>query len=552
MKVADAVARALRAEGEMAFGLIGDGNIPLWGAMVAAGMQVHSARHEAAAVAMADGYARVTGRTGLATVTWGPGLTQIGTSLMAASRNRTPLVLLLPELPAGHKNNLQTMDQRRFLDACETRYLRVNRPENLAEEIAEAFYAVGTQPGPVALALPMDLLAEELEWDVDYTPSAQFVPDPAGADPQAVEALVDLMVSAERPVIIAGRGAKSAGARDEIIRVADRVGALLATSLQAKGLFDGHEFDIGIAGAFASAPSEELFAQADFVLAMGAELGYYTSEGGLLFPSAKVARVDVQAPREIGVLPGHFVRGDALKTAAAMHAALERRQVQVPGYRTAETRAVLARSMPAPERPQDGLDPRILMRELSAALPRDSRVVCGAGHFFGFVSMYLALPEGGDIQYSTQFGAVGQTLPLALGMALARPGEPHIVLEGDGSLLFHIQELETAVRYGVPLTVIVLNDAGYGAEVHKLRTHGLDVGLARWKSPDYVALAKAFGGDGVLLQRETDLPGALAQGLERRGLFLIDCRISPSTLSDPYQKIHQGSENRAPLLRRPR
>lgn len=552
MKVAGAVARALRAEGEMAFGLMGDGNIPLWGELVAAGVQMHSARHEAAAVAMADGYARATGRTGLATVTWGPGLTQIGTSLMAASRNRTPLVLLLPELPAGHKNALQTMDQRRFLEACETRYLRLNRPENLAEEIAEPFYAVRTHPGPVALALPMDLLAEDLEWDVDYTPSARFVPVPAGADPEAVEALADLLADARRPVIIAGRGAKVAGARDELVRIADRLGALLATTLQAKGLFDGHEFDLGIAGAFASAPSEELFAQADFVLAVGAELGYYTSEGGLLFPSASVARIDIHAPREIGVLPGRFVRGDALKTASAVRTALERRQVHAVGYRTNETRAVLARSIPAPERPHDGLDPRMLMRELSATLPRGSRLVCGVGHFFGFVSMYLALPQDGDIQYSTQFGAVGQTLPLALGVALARPGEPHILIEGDGSLLFHIQELETVVRCGVPLVVIVLNDAGYGAEVHKLRSQGFDAGLARWKSPDYVAIAKAFGGDGILLEREGDLPRALAQGLRQGGLYLIDCRISPSTLSDPYQKIHHGSENRAPLLRRPR
>lgn len=551
MKVSEALARALCAEADMAFGLMGDGNVPLWGAMVRAGMQMHSARHEAAAVAMADGYARVTARVGVATVTWGPGLTQIGTSLMVAARNRTPLVLLLPELPAGNKNDLQAMDQRRFVEACSTRYLRLTRPDALAEDIAEAFYAAQIQPGPVALALPVDLLEQELEWDFDYAPAAKHLPAPAGADPEAVEWLADQLIAARRPIIIGGRGAKLAGARDDIVRVADRVGALLATSLQAKGLFDGHAYDLGIAGAFASRPSEELLADADFVLGFGAELGYYTSEGGLLFPTASVARIDVQPPAQIGVLPGRFVRGDALKTAAALDAALERRGQRSDGYRNTQTRAVLARPVPLLKPPTDGLDPRALMRQLSAALQPGSRLTCGAGHFFGFVSMYLALPEGADIQYSTQFGAVGQTLPLALGMALARPAEPRILIEGDGSLLFHLQELETAVRCGLPMVLILLNDAGYGAEVHKLASQGLDPELARWQSPDYVALAKAFGGDGVLLQREADLPDALVRARQQGGLYLIDCRISRATLSDPYQKIHHGHENQAPLLRRP-
>ena len=551
MKVSEALAHALRAETEMVFGLMGDGNVPLWGAMVGAGVRLYSARHEAAAVAMADGYARVSGRVGVATVTWGPGLTQIGTSLMVAARNRTPLVLLLPELPTGSKNDLQAMDQRRFVEACRTRYLLLSRPDSLAEDIAEAFYAAQVQPGPVALAFPVDLLEHELEWDFEYLPAAKYVAPHAGAEADSVEWLVDQLLTSQRPVIIGGRGAKTSGARDEIVRVADGVGALLATSLQAKGLFDGQQYDLGIAGAFASRPSEELFAEADFVLGFGAELGYYTTEGGLLFPSARVARVDVQEPPQIGVLPGRFVRGDARKTAAAINASLERRHARSNGYRTAQTRSVLAWPAPPLERSGDGLDPRLLMRQLSAALPRGSRLTCGAGHFFGFVGMYLALTDDSDIQFSSQFGAVGQTLPLALGMALAHPGEPRFLIEGDGSQLFHLQELETAVRYRVPLVLILLNDSGYGAEVHKLTTQGFDPELARWPSPDYVALAKALGGDGVLLQQEADLPAALALARERGGLYLIDCRISRATLTDPYQKIHHGRENQAPLLRRP-
>lgn len=552
MKISEALARALRAETETVFGLMGDGNVPLWGAMVGAGIRVYASRHEAAAVAMADGYARVNGCVGVVTVTWGPGLTQTGTSLMVAARNHTPLVLLLPELPAGNKNDLQAMDQRRFVEACGARYLQLSRPDSLAEDIVEAFYAATVQSGPIVLAFSIDLLEQELEWDFAYQPAAHYVAQPAGADADSVEWLADQLLASQRPVIIGGRGAKASGAREEITRVADGVGALLATTLQAKGLFDGHPYDLGIAGAFASRPGEELFAEADFVLGFGAELGYYTTEGGLLFPSARVARVDLREPPRIGVLPGRFIRGDARKTALAINTALERRRARSDGYRSSETRSVLARPAPPLESSGDGLDPRLLMRQLSAALPRGSRLTCGAGHFFGFVGMYLALPEDGDIQFSSQFGAVGQTLPLALGMALAHPAEPHILIEGDGSLLFHLQELETAVRCGVSLALILLNDAGYGAEAHKLATQGFDPELARWRSPDFVATAKALGGDGVLLQREADLPAALARARERGGLYLIDCRISRAILTDPYQKIHHGRENQAPLLRRPR
>ena len=552
MKVSEAIAAAVAAESRTAFGLMGDGNIPLWGPMVKAGIEMFSARNEAAAVSMADGYARVTGTVGICTITWGPGLTQIGTSLVAAARNRTPMVLLVPEPPAGFKNNLQTFDHQRFVESCETKYLRLSKPDNLAEEVAEAFYLARTTSSPVMLGMYVDMLDKKLEWDLEYQPSSDFVPAPQAASQAEIEKVVDELLAAERPVIVAGRGAKISGARDAIVQAADRAGALLATSLQAKGLFQGHAYDIGIAGSFASRPTEELFAQADYVLGFGAELGYYTSEGGLLFPSAKVTRIDhLAATPGIGIVPGRYVRGDAKLSAQEIAASLERRKSQREGFRNAETRKTLAAPAHVFDKPTDGLDPRQLMRELSKALPRGAKVTCGVGHYFGFVGMYLALPEGGDIQFSSQFGAVGQALGIALGMSCADRSQPRIFIEGDGSLLFHIQELDTVSRYKLPMVLVLLNDAGYGAEVWKLKTQGHDPQLARWHAVDYVAIAKAFGGNGVLLEKEADLPAAVARGLKQGGLFLIDCRISPTTLSDPYLKIHQGSENRAPLLRRP-
>ena len=556
MKVYEAIAQALLAEHDgPIFGLMGDGNMSLWGAL---GREPRatmiSSRNEAGAVAMADGYFRSSGKLGVATVTCGPGLTQVGTSLMAAVRNRTAMVLVIGEIPPGDKNKLQSMDQRRFVEACNTRYHSITKPDNVGEEIAEAFYTARVQRCPVVLNLPMDIQERSFDWDFDYRPSTTFLPtgnDVASDD--ALAPIVEALIRAERPIIIAGRGARNAAAKAAIVELADRVGALLATSLQAKGLFAGHDYDIGIAGAYASAPGEQLFADADFVLGVGAELGYYTTEGGLLFPGAEVARIDIApAPAELGTLPGLYARGDALKTVRSISAKLAERKVQKEGYRTDAMREVRDTAPEPVEKATDGLDPRALLQHIGRALPRNALVTCGAGHFLGFAAMHLPLPDDADMQFSLQFGAVGQTLPVAFGIGAANPGRPHIVIEGDGSLMMNLQELDTVCRYKQQMVLIIWNDNAFGAEVHKLRAKGFEPSLAAWETPlDFIALAKAFGGDGVLLKKEDDVGAAIAKGLAHGGLFVIDARVSPTSISDAYQKVHFGQPNRAPLLRAP-
>ena len=364
MKVYEAIAQSLIAEGLTDFfGLMGDGNMWLWGALCRnPSVKPYNARHEAMAVSMADGYARTTGKVGIAMVTCGPGLTQCGTSLIAAYRGKTPIVLIAGEIEAGAKNSMQSMDQRRFAEASSARFHTITSIDNMAEEIAEAFYAARLHRGPIVLNLPMDLQEEDFDWDYEYRPSMEFLPPRMETpSPDQLAPVIEKLIAAERPVIIAGRGARAANAKDEIVKLADRVGALLATSLQGKGYFAGHPWDIGIAGAFASAPSEQLLADADFVLGVGAELGYYTTEGGLLFPSAEVARIDIKPmPEQIGVIPGLYVQGDGRKAVAAINDALEARQVRKEGLRTAATKAVIDAPPHRFEAPKDGLDPRAL------------------------------------------------------------------------------------------------------------------------------------------------------------------------------------------------
>jgi thiamine pyrophosphate-dependent acetolactate synthase large subunit-like protein len=270
----------------------------------------------------------------------------------------------------------------------------------------------------------------------------------------------------------------------------------------------------------------------------------------LLFPSAEVARIDIKPmPEEIGVIPGLYVQGDGRKSVTAINEALAARQVRKQGMRTPATRAVLDAPAHRFEAPGDGLDPRALAGALGAALPKGVLLTCGAGHFFSWVGMYMPLPEGAEIQYSYNFGAVGQGIGVAIGTGAGNPGRQHVAVEGDGSLMFNLQELETIVRHKMQMVLVVWNDAGYGAEVHKLVAKGFDEKLAQWESPDFVALAKAFGGDGVKLAAASDIGAAIADGLRKGGLYLIDARVSPTTPTDPYAKVYFGTESKAPLLR---
>jgi thiamine pyrophosphate-dependent acetolactate synthase large subunit-like protein len=532
--------------------VVGDANLGVWTALgVTPGVTLYAARHEAAAVTMAEAHARTTGGVGVATVTRGPGLTHTATSLIAAYKGLSPVVVIAGDTPAGSKNSHQDIDQRKFAEGCNTRFQQLNSADSVLEDVREAFYTARVHRCPVILNLPADIQEKKYDSDWKYAPSTRFLPAPVRApDAAAIRDLADALTAAERPIIIAGRGARNPEARDAIVALADRAGALLATTLLAKGLFAGHPYDLGISGAFSSAPSECLLAGADFVLSFGADLGYHTAQGGLMFPNATVARVDIKPAADgISMLPGRFVQGDAQVTATALREELELRQLNQSGYRSAGTDDILKAAPATFERPTDGLDPRQLMRHMSAALPARTLVTCGIGHFFAFPAMYLALPEDGEMQFSHHFGAIGQGLAYAIGSCVGARNRPHVLIEGDGSLLQHLQELETVVREGLQLTVVVWNDAGYGAEVHKMRVKGMNTAFAQWTSPDFVALARAFGGDGVLLKDEAQIAEAVRTGITSGGLYVIDARVSPTTVSDPYNKLHLGKANRAPLLR---
>jgi acetolactate synthase-1/2/3 large subunit len=552
MKVSEATAAALAAEGSApVFSLMGDGTINLIDAIASAGGSLVTVRHEAAAVAMADGWSRSTGGVGIAAVTCGPGLTQTGTSLVAASRNGSPLVVLTGAMHSRPSRRGQEFEQRRFVEASECSFQAVQSADTLEADIRDAFYEARIARRPVLLEIPVSLQERDLGYAWSYRPSSEFAAavQRIVPDQRIIAAAAERVSQSARPLIIAGRGARDSDARADIILLADAIGALLGTTLLTKGWFDDHEWNVGVIGAFCSAPAEAVIVATDLVIGIGAELGTYTTEGGLLFPDAFAIRIDLEPADLIGPLGEFLVRGDAREAVRALQKALGPVGPR-NGFRTAEVRECLA-TVPPPHDPPPsgtGIDPRELMRRLAVLLPADTRLFCGLGHFWSFVVQFMPLRPDIEINFVHQFGSIGQTLPTAIGAAIADPARPVVVLDGDGSLMMHIQELDTAARYELDVTVIVVNDGGFGAEVHKLDARGRDGKLAAYRSPDFGRVCDGFGGSGRRIDDLDQLSEAMTGRGGQRRPILLDARVSPHVVSDPYRRLHFGLANQAPAL----
>ena len=273
-QVSDILARAFAAEGvDMLFTLMGDANM-YWSAAMAdsQGIRLVHARHEHCAVAMADGYARATGKVGVASVTCGPGFTQIMTALTMAARGNVPLVVFAGDAPIGASWYVQQIDLAPLALATGAHFVPIEHVDRALDNVREAFYVARAEQRPVVLSVPLDLQKQDFPYLPDYTPSTDLVPTAQRPlpDPAIVDQIVAMIAEAEKPIVLAGRGAILVGRRPALEALAERSGALLATTLLGKGLFDGNPFALDIAGTFASDLAREYFAESDLVIGVGA------------------------------------------------------------------------------------------------------------------------------------------------------------------------------------------------------------------------------------------------------------------------------------------
>jgi thiamine pyrophosphate-dependent acetolactate synthase large subunit-like protein len=601
MLVSEAVGRALVSEGvRFVFGLLGSGNLAVTNSLRDAGATFVAARHETGAVCMADGYSRVSGEVCCASVHQGPGLTNAITGLTEAAKSRTPIVVVAPDTPAAALRSNFKIDQDALVESVGAVAERVHGAETAVADAVRAVRRARLERRAVVLMLPLDVQAMEARGH--GAPEAPELA-PTRPDDAAVARAAALLADARRPAIVAGRGAVVADAGPALRRLGELSGAVLATSAVANGLFAGDPYDLGISGGFATPTAARLLQDADVVLAVGASLNAWTTRHGTLFaPDATVVQVDVDAEAigahrnvDLGLV------GDARFTAEALVAALDASapckprsgharsatsdsasddaraaapdaahsdpaapleplaevdpthaiaaaaraltaQVTLPSGRSDELAEQIAagRWRDEPYDEGDVLDPRTLSIALDDLLPAERTVAVDSGHFMGWPSMYLRVPDADGFVFPQAFQCVGLALGDAIGAAYARPDRLTVAALGDGGALLSLPEFETLGRLGLPILTVIYNDAAYGAEVHHFRPMGHAVDLAQFPDTDFAALARAAGCEGITVRDVADLE-PLRAWLERRDRpMVVDAKVDPDLCADWLEEAFRG------------
>jgi thiamine pyrophosphate-dependent acetolactate synthase large subunit-like protein len=536
------VAVTLARHVEHVFGVMGNGNAWFLDALERSTPARYTAvRHEAGAVVAADAFHRASGRLAAATATYGAGFTNTLTALAEAVQAHVPLVLVVGDEPTSGPRPWD-VDQIALAAAVGARTYTVGRADAAATTVIAIEHAL-TYRVPTVLAIPYDVAT----LDAGTVPDTlePRLPEPlrptSAFAAAAVGDLARVLASAERPVLIAGRGAWVAGATAALGRIADATGALTATTALGRGVFPRAEFDLGVTGGFGADGAMELIRDADAAVVFGASLNQFTMRfGELLAPGTRVVQVDVAANATHPHVGG-FIRGDARVVAEQLADELARIGAPASGWReSVDVDAARARDRGDEVAPDGRLDPRRVAARIAELLPADRVVVSDGGHFIGWANMYwpVASPDR-MMMIGTAYQSIGLGFPSVPGAALAKPAATIVLTTGDGGGLMALADLESAVRVaGGRGLAVVWNDGAYGAEVNLYGLKGVSTAPMMIPEVDFAGLARAVGAEGVVVRTMDDLERLAswaAQDAASRPFLLLDLRISGAVVA-PYQQ----------------
>jgi acetolactate synthase-1/2/3 large subunit len=543
VRVYDILAQTfIQEEVRTCFALLGDANMN-WAARLAEqGCRMIYVRHEHCALAAAMAYARKSRDVAVASVTCGPGVTQLMTALPAAVRAHLPLVVFAGEAPLKSGWYNQEIDQAPLISATGAAYHRLHMPERMPVAVRDAFLQARRERRPVVIGIPFDLQGRPWTGAANLPrPSRELLPRPSPIPPHPddVAGAAKLLAGAERVVVLAGLGAVEAGAGAACKALAAKTGGLLSTTLPARGLFHDDPFCIGISGSYTPEVGLEYLAQADLVVAVGCSLAYHAGGGGQLWPKAKTLQIDIDpvAVSQGQEVARHHLRADARLGVEALTAALSTRN---KGWRTDAMAARIRDSKPDShvfEIEPGLLDPRDVVEALEKSLPRDWEMVNSGGHCSWF---FAQMPSRAQQNFLTirEFGAIGNGVSFAMGVAAARPDRPTVLFDGDGSLMMHVQELETIKRHRLNILLVVMNDGAYGSEVHKLRAEGLPEHGSVFGYCDFAGIARGFGLPGKTFKTLDGLPKAVAEFAAGGGAAVWDFHVSDKVVSPTIRRAH--------------
>ncbi|MCZ7524959.1 MAG: thiamine pyrophosphate-binding protein [Acidimicrobiia bacterium] len=546
------MARAMREAGvETVFSLCGGHIVPLLDGCRGAGIRVVDHRHEGAAALAAEGWALATGRAGVAAVTAGPGFANAVIGLVDAGVWSLPLVLVAGRtgLAMSGRGAVQDVDQRAIAAPVAKHAITCLETARLPRVVADALYqARAGRPGPVYLEVPQDVLSARAAPPdpeiADGYPAT--IPSPAGA-PEDIEAALEILERAERPIVLAGGGVFWSGAGDDLARLAQVARMPVTTTSAARGTVpDSHPWCLGTlvhAGA--------ALASADVVLVLGSAFNANVSFGTapLFAPGQTVIQVDIH-PERIGGnrRPDLALVGDVRRVVADLADAWRR---SPPGRDAwlAEARDLTAFMVSTWDRQIDEhRGPRVhagaAVRETVAfvreAVGKRVTFVADGGDAltWGLAYMYAEAP-GRLLSTTTALGTLGVGLPFALGAAAARPDEPVVVFAGDGAFGLSAMELDTAVRHGLQVVCVVSNNCGWRDVSHEQDAWfgpGRRV-ASELADTRYDLLAAALGGHGEQVDTLDELRPALGRALGSGGPAVVNVRTDPEVLSDLLRNV---------------
>ena len=507
MNGGQALVRSLAAEGlRVVFGVPGAGQYEAIDALYSTpSIRYISVRHEQAASYMADGYARAGGEVAAALVVEGPGLFNAMSGIATAYATSSPILVVT----GGHHHRKKglDLDETAWLGPLTKWVARVQRPSEIPETVREAFRQLRSgRPRPVAIEVPPSVFAASEEVGPVQLPAAP--PAPANGDECAIQRAAELLLGARRPVIWAGGGVMRAKAAALLAELADYLQIPVVTTRQGKGsISERHPLSLGMANV-QYGPLGNWLAERDVILAVGTS--HSTGAGGQM-----VIRIDVDESELGSGDSTHNILGDAYPVMMALNravAALTTSRADESSAVQAEVAALNAARFDPSSQLQPQWD---LMEAVHAALPEDGIVVQGMNQMGYYSRNYFRARAPRTYLTSSSHGTLGCAYPVALGAKVAHPERAVVSLSGDGGFLYNVQEISTAVQYGINAVGIVFNDNAYGnvlrAQMEEFDGHVLGTQL---HNPDFVALAENFGANGVLAEDAAALEPALREALD--------------------------------------
>ena len=510
------------------FGLMGDANLFLVDHYVRECQgQFIPAAHEGSAILMALAYAHVKAEVGFATVTHGPALTNCVTALTEGTRGHIPMVLLCGDTAVMDPQNLQNIDQREVVKVTGAGFEQLRSPQTAAQDLAHAVYRARVERRPIVLNMPADFMwvetaHEKYVYDVFKAPS--HVPE--GDD---LDNAIGMIASAKRPIILAGGGA--AKARGDLILLADRLEAPLATTLKAKGLFNDHPFNMDIFGTLSTPEAYELIDKSDCIVAFGASLHHFTTDRGKLMKGKRIVAVN----DDLNEISKNYHADVALVADAGLTAKnfiywLDEAEIPASGFtRELEDVALTNHPISANKTKAGCINFVHALERLEQVLPKDRILTTDGGRFMTEVWCRISAPNPDSFLVTANFGSIGLGLQEAIGAAIADPTRPVIHFTGDGGFMMGgVNEFNTAVRLNQDLIVIVCNDAAYGAEHIQFLDRQMDPSLATFDWPSFADTATALGGRGVTVDSNETLEAAIDAIKNRDRPLLIEMKLDPN------------------------